>query len=92
MIKINHSANSGPYRYIRIAQNGKNASNQNHYLSLSGFEIYGDVVDVVVSYLSIRLRILIGHGFFWVFAYVFFSFNHLWWIQMVLVGFYTFSF
>ncbi|EFO28334.2 hypothetical protein LOAG_00153 [Loa loa] len=39
----------GPYRYIRIAQNGKNASNQNHYLSLSGFEIYGDVVDVVVD-------------------------------------------
>ncbi|KAK6110532.1 HECT-domain (ubiquitin-transferase) family protein [Brugia pahangi] len=39
----------GPYRYIRIAQNGRNASNQNHYLSLSGFEIYGDVVDVVVD-------------------------------------------
>ncbi|VDN22260.1 unnamed protein product [Gongylonema pulchrum] len=38
-----------PYRYIRIAQNGKNASNQNHYLSLSGFEIYGDIVDVVVG-------------------------------------------
>uniref|UniRef100_A0A158Q903 E3 ubiquitin-protein ligase n=1 Tax=Elaeophora elaphi TaxID=1147741 RepID=A0A158Q903_9BILA len=38
-----------PYRYIRIAQNGKNASNQNHYLSLSGFEIYGDIVDVVID-------------------------------------------
>ncbi|KAL3982231.1 HECT-domain (ubiquitin-transferase) family protein [Acanthocheilonema viteae] len=43
------SEGKGPYRYIRIAQNGKNASNQNHYLSLSGFEIYGDVVDVVVD-------------------------------------------
>ncbi|MCP9265968.1 HECD1 [Dirofilaria immitis] len=43
------SEGKGPYRYIRIAQNGKNASNQNHYLSLSGFEIYGDIVDVVVD-------------------------------------------
>lgn len=34
------------YRYIRIQQNGVNASNQNHYLSLSGFEIYGTVVSV----------------------------------------------
>ncbi|CAG9534153.1 unnamed protein product [Cercopithifilaria johnstoni] len=43
------SEGKDPYRYIRIAQNGKNASNQNHYLSLSGFEIYGDVVDVVID-------------------------------------------
>ncbi|EFO85309.1 hypothetical protein CRE_21657 [Caenorhabditis remanei] len=35
------------YRYIRIAQNGKNSSGQTHYLSCSGFEIYGDIVDVV---------------------------------------------
>lgn len=39
----------GPYRYLRIAQNGKNASNQTYYLSLSGFEIYGTVVDCVVE-------------------------------------------
>uniref|UniRef100_A0A914ZV22 E3 ubiquitin-protein ligase n=10 Tax=Parascaris univalens TaxID=6257 RepID=A0A914ZV22_PARUN len=39
----------GPYRYLRIAQNGKNASNQTYYLSLSGFEVYGNVVDVVVD-------------------------------------------
>lgn len=32
-----------PYRYLRVQQNGKNASGQNHYLSLSGFEIYGKV-------------------------------------------------
>ncbi|CAG9113727.1 unnamed protein product [Plutella xylostella] len=32
-----------PYRYVRIQQNGKNASGQSHYLSLSGFEIYGTV-------------------------------------------------
>lgn len=31
------------YRHIRIHQNGRNASNQTHYLSLSGFEIYGRV-------------------------------------------------
>ncbi|GBP81615.1 E3 ubiquitin-protein ligase Ufd4 [Eumeta japonica] len=35
-----------PYRYLRIQQNGKNASGQSHYLSLSGLEIYGTVVDV----------------------------------------------
>lgn len=34
------------YRHIRIHQNGRNASNQTHYLSLSGFEIYGKVVSV----------------------------------------------
>lgn len=32
-----------PYRYLRIQQNGKNSSGQSHYLSLSGFEIYGKV-------------------------------------------------
>lgn len=31
------------YRYLRIQQNGKNASGQSHYLSLSGLEIYGKV-------------------------------------------------
>ncbi|XP_026465706.1 E3 ubiquitin-protein ligase Ufd4 isoform X4 [Ctenocephalides felis] len=34
------------YRHVRIQQNGKNASGQTHYLSLSGFEIYGQVVSV----------------------------------------------
>lgn len=34
------------YRHIRIQQNGRNASGQTHYLSLSGFEIYGRVVSV----------------------------------------------
>ena len=33
-------------RYIRIQQNGKNSSGQTHYLSLSGFEMYGKVVSV----------------------------------------------
>lgn len=32
------------WRHIRIQQNGRNASGQTHYLSLSGFEIYGQVV------------------------------------------------
>lgn len=34
------------FRHIRIQQNGRNASNQTHYLSLSGFEIYGRVTSV----------------------------------------------
>ncbi|KAJ6649764.1 E3 ubiquitin-protein ligase Ufd4 [Pseudolycoriella hygida] len=34
------------YRHVRIQQNGRNASNQTHYLSLSGFEIYGRVISV----------------------------------------------
>lgn len=36
----------GGYRHIRIQQNGRNASGQTHYLSLSGFEIYGRVCSV----------------------------------------------
>ncbi|KAI8422310.1 hypothetical protein MSG28_006187 [Choristoneura fumiferana] len=32
-----------PYRYLRVQQNGKNASGQSHYLSLSGLEIYGKI-------------------------------------------------
>lgn len=34
------------WRHVRIQQCGKNASGQTHYLSLSGFEIYGHVVSV----------------------------------------------
>ncbi|XP_071056058.1 E3 ubiquitin-protein ligase Ufd4 isoform X3 [Onthophagus taurus] len=34
------------WRHIRIQQCGKNASGQTHYLSLSGFEIYGQVTSV----------------------------------------------
>lgn len=34
------------YRHVRIHQNGRNASGQTHYLSLSGFEIYGKVTGV----------------------------------------------
>ncbi|XP_026315369.1 E3 ubiquitin-protein ligase Ufd4 isoform X2 [Hyposmocoma kahamanoa] len=36
-----------PYRYLRIQQNGKNASGQSHYLSLSGLEVYGKVISVI---------------------------------------------
>ncbi|KAI1706427.1 E3 ubiquitin-protein ligase HECTD1 [Ditylenchus destructor] len=39
----------GPYRFLRVAQNGKNSSNSTHFLSLSGFEVYGTIVDVVDS-------------------------------------------
>lgn len=31
------------WRHIRVQQNGKNASGQTHYLSLSGLELYGRV-------------------------------------------------
>ncbi|KAL3265554.1 hypothetical protein HHI36_009759 [Cryptolaemus montrouzieri] len=34
------------WRHVRIQQAGKNASGQTHYLSLSGFEIYGTVTGV----------------------------------------------
>lgn len=34
------------WRHIRLQQMGKNASGQTHYLSLSGFEIYGTVTGV----------------------------------------------
>ncbi|CAM1299094.1 HECTD1 (predicted) [Pycnogonum litorale] len=34
------------WRHIRIHQTGKNASGQTHYLSLSGFEVYGTVTGV----------------------------------------------
>merc|ERR1719228_3009966 len=36
----------GGYRHVRIQQMGRNASAQTHYLSLSGFEIYGQVTGV----------------------------------------------
>ena len=34
------------WRHIRIQQNGKNSSGQTHYLSISGFEVYGTVLGV----------------------------------------------
>ena len=34
------------WRHIRLQQSGKNASGQTHYLSLSGFELYGSVMGV----------------------------------------------
>ncbi|XP_018329894.1 E3 ubiquitin-protein ligase HECTD1 isoform X2 [Agrilus planipennis] len=34
------------WRHVRIQQAGKNASGQTHYLSLSGFEIYGKVTSI----------------------------------------------
>ena len=37
---------SAEFRHIRIQQMGKNASAQTHYLSLSGFEMYGRVTGV----------------------------------------------
>ena len=38
-----------PFRYFRIVQQGYNASGKTRYLSLSGFELYGHIVDSVVS-------------------------------------------
>lgn len=65
-----------PYRFLRIQQNGKNASGQSHYLSLSGFEIYGKVsfnksikINVI---LSLRRRIREGVCFL-VFRFLFYT-------------------
>ena len=38
--------NQRGWRHIRIQQNGKNSSGQTHYLSISGFEVYGTVLGV----------------------------------------------
>ena len=35
------------WRHVRLQQAGKNASGQTHYLSLSGFEVYGTVIGAV---------------------------------------------
>lgn len=40
-----HNETQG-WRHIRIQQSGKNASGQTHYLSLSGFEVYGTVTGI----------------------------------------------
>lgn len=34
------------WRHLRLQQDGKNASGQTHYLSVSGFEVYGEVTGV----------------------------------------------
>ncbi|VDN30058.1 unnamed protein product, partial [Cylicostephanus goldi] len=46
---IEDDRTKGPFRYLRIAQNGKNSSGQTYYLSISGFEVYGEIVDVVID-------------------------------------------
>ncbi|EPB74190.1 Sad1 / UNC-like protein [Ancylostoma ceylanicum] len=46
---IEDDRTKGPFRYLRVAQNGKNSSGQTYYLSISGFEVYGEIVDVVVD-------------------------------------------
>jgi len=45
-IEINDKEEIQGWRHVRIQQNGKNASGQTHYLSLSGFEIYGSVTGI----------------------------------------------
>ena len=41
------------WRHVRLQQAGKNASGQTHYLSLSGFELYGTVLGVVEEALGL---------------------------------------
>ncbi|XP_066257361.1 E3 ubiquitin-protein ligase Ufd4 isoform X1 [Euwallacea similis] len=43
---IDAPADEQGWRHVRVQQAGKNASGQTHYLSLSGFEIYGRVTGV----------------------------------------------
>ena len=45
-IKVHANHSNKGWRHIRIQQNGKNSSGQTHYLSLSGFEVYGTVLGV----------------------------------------------
>lgn len=40
-----------PFRYFRVVQQDVNSNGKTYYLSLAGFELYGNVVDVVVSLL-----------------------------------------
>lgn len=40
-------------RFVRIQQRGFNSSDMTHYLSLSGFEIYGELSDVVAEALTV---------------------------------------
>ncbi|XP_033230566.1 E3 ubiquitin-protein ligase HECTD1 isoform X3 [Belonocnema kinseyi] len=40
------SDESQGWRHLRLQQTGKNASGQTHYLSVSGFEVYGEVTGV----------------------------------------------
>ncbi|XP_031782612.1 E3 ubiquitin-protein ligase HECTD1 isoform X2 [Nasonia vitripennis] len=40
------SDDSQGWRHLRLQQTGKNASGQTHYLSVSGFEVYGEVTGV----------------------------------------------
>jgi E3 ubiquitin-protein ligase HECTD1 len=44
------------WRHVRIKITGKNSSNQTHYLSLSGFEIYGTVVAACTDQLGKAAR------------------------------------
>ncbi|XP_069494583.1 E3 ubiquitin-protein ligase HECTD1 isoform X3 [Ambystoma mexicanum] len=45
------------WRHIRIKQMGKNASGQTHYLSLSGFELYGTVNGVCEDQLGTHFNV-----------------------------------
>lgn len=45
------------YRHIRIHQNGRNASGQTHYLSLSGFEVYGKVQSICEDMISKQISV-----------------------------------
>ncbi len=50
---LNHSGlytEKQGWRYLRIQQNGKNASGQTHYLSLSGLEVYGRVTGIAEEF------------------------------------------
>lgn len=50
------------WRHVRLQQTGKNASGQTHYLSLSGFEIYG-VVTGVCDDLGMEIHLILTEIF-----------------------------
>lgn len=47
------------WRHVRIKQMGKNASGQTHYLSLSGFELYGTVNGVCEDQLGKKKNVYV---------------------------------
>ena len=50
------SSSDEGWRHFRIKITGKNSSNQTHYLSLSGFELYGHVIGACTDQLGKAAR------------------------------------
>eukprot|EP00036_Acanthoecidae_sp_10tr_P012628 CAMPEP_0206295484 /NCGR_PEP_ID=MMETSP0106_2-20121207/5189_1 /ASSEMBLY_ACC=CAM_ASM_000206 /TAXON_ID=81532 /ORGANISM="Acanthoeca-like sp., Strain 10tr" /LENGTH=2416 /DNA_ID=CAMNT_0053726137 /DNA_START=1 /DNA_END=7251 /DNA_ORIENTATION=- len=60
--KLREPVGCGPWRYVRIIITGPNEKNGSHFLSLSGFEVYGEVIGVVEEPLAevVKVRTVKG--------------------------------